>query len=65
VPVAVGPQYSPAQTAIQRTLGPGEAERIGTLVPPDAKPGLYRLTATGTVLDSGEPIALSAEFGVL
>ncbi|MBN9623588.1 MAG: hypothetical protein J0H06_11655 [Actinobacteria bacterium] len=64
-PVAVGPQYSPAQTPIQRTLGPGEAERIGTLVPPNAKPGLYKLNATGTVLDTGEPVTLSAEFGVL
>lgn len=64
-PVVVGPQYSPAQTAIQRVLGPGEAERIGTLVPPNAKPGLYKLNVTGTVADTGEPLALSAEFGVL
>lgn len=64
-PVAVGPQYSPAQTAIQRILGPGEAERIGTLVPPNAKPGLYKLNVAGTVADSGEPVLLSAEFGVL
>jgi hypothetical protein len=63
--VGVGPQYVPAQTAIQRVLGPGEAERIGTLIPSDAKPGLYRLNATGTVVDSGEPVLLSAEFGVL
>ncbi len=64
-PVVVGPQYSPAQTAIQRILGPGEAERIGTLIPPNARPGLYKLTATGTVADTGEPLTLSAEFGVL
>jgi hypothetical protein len=64
-PVVVGPQYAPAQTAIQRALGPGEAERIGTLVPPNAKLGLYKLNLAGTVLDSGEPVALSAEFGVL
>jgi hypothetical protein len=63
--VAVGPRYAPAQTTIQRSLGPGEAERIGTLVPPDAKPGLYKLNVAGTVLDSGEPVVLSAEFGVL
>jgi hypothetical protein len=63
-PVVVGPQYSPAQSAIQRILGPGEAERIATLVPPNAKPGLYKLTATGTT-DLAEPIVLSAEFGVL
>jgi hypothetical protein len=63
-PVAVGPQYSPAQTSIQRTLGPGEAERIGTLVPPNARPGLYKLTATGST-ELGEPVSLSAEFGVL
>ncbi len=63
-PVVVGPRYSPAQSAIQRTLGPGEAERIATLVPPNARPGLYKLNATGTT-DLGEPVALSAEFGVL
>jgi hypothetical protein len=63
-PVVVEPQYSPAQTTIQRTLGPGEGERIGTLVPPNARPGLYKLTATGTVLDSGEPVVIGAEFGV-
>jgi hypothetical protein len=63
-PVTVGPQYSPAQTPIQRTLGPGEAERIGTLVPPNALPGLYKLTATGTT-DLGEPVVVGAEFGVL
>jgi hypothetical protein len=62
-PVAVGPQYAPAQSPIQRTLGPGEAERIATLVPPNARPGLYRLNAAGTT-ELGEPIALSAEFGV-
>jgi hypothetical protein len=63
-PVIVGPQYSPAQSPIQRILGPGEAERIATLVPPNARPGLYKLNATGTT-ELGEPIALSAEFGVL
>ncbi|HEX3737717.1 MAG TPA: hypothetical protein VHV53_09260 [Solirubrobacterales bacterium] len=63
-PVVVGPQYSPAQSAIQRTLGPGESEKIGTLVPPNALPGLYRLNATGSVLDSGESVGLTAEFGV-
>ena len=63
-PVVVGPQYSPAQTTVQRTLGPGEGERIGTLIPPNAKPGLYKLNASGTVLDSGEPVTMSAEFGV-
>jgi hypothetical protein len=63
-PVLIGPQYSPAQTTIQRTLGPGETEKIGTLVPPNARPGLYKLTATGTVADTGEAIVLSAEFGV-
>ena len=63
-PVVVGPQYSPAQTAIQRVLGPGEAERIGTLIPPNARPGLYKLNAAGTT-ELGEPVALSAEFGVL
>lgn len=62
-PVPVGPQYSPAQSPIQRTLGPGEAERIATLVPPNAHPGLYKLTATGTT-ELGEPVTASAEFGV-
>jgi hypothetical protein len=64
-PVIVGPQYSPAQTAIQRILGPGEAEKIGTLVPPNAKPGLYKLNVAGTAADNGETFILSAEFGVL
>lgn len=63
-PVVVGPEYSPAQSAIQRSLGPGEAERIATLVPPNALAGLYKLSASGTT-DLGEPVALSAEFGVL
>jgi hypothetical protein len=63
-PVVIDPQYSPAQSSIQRILGPGEAERIATLVPPNARPGLYRLNATGAT-DLREPIALSAEFGVL
>jgi hypothetical protein len=63
-PVVVGPQYTPAQSPIQRILGPGEAERIATLVPPNARPGLYKLNATGTT-ELGEPVTLSAEFGVL
>jgi hypothetical protein len=63
-PVIVGPQYSPSQSTTQRTLGAGEAEKIATLVPPNAKPGLYKLNAFGTT-DLGEPVALSAEFGVL
>lgn len=63
-PVVVGPQYAPAQSPIRRILGPGEAERIATLVPPNARPGLYKLNATG-ITDLGEPVALSAEFGVL
>jgi len=62
--VVVGPQYSPAQSPLQRTLGPGEAERIATLVPPSSRPGLYKLNATGTT-ELGEPVSLSAEFGVL
>jgi hypothetical protein len=62
-PVIVGPQYSPAQTTVGRTLGPGESEKIGTLVPPNALPGLYKLNATG-VTDTGEPVTLAAEFGV-
>jgi hypothetical protein len=63
-PVTLGPQYTPAPASTPRTLGPGEAERIATLVPPNARPGLYKLNATGTT-DLGEPVALSAEFGVL
>jgi hypothetical protein len=65
VTVPTGPQYAPAQTPILRILGPGEAERIATLVPPNAKPGLYKLNATGNVIDNGEPVTISAEFGVL
>ncbi|HEX4752893.1 MAG TPA: hypothetical protein VH268_08335 [Solirubrobacterales bacterium] len=63
-PVVVGTQYSPAQTPILRTLGPGEADRIATLVPPSARPGLYRLTATGST-ELSEPVVMTAEFGVL
>jgi hypothetical protein len=63
-PVVVGPQYTPAPSATPRTLGPGEAERLATLIPPNARPGLYKLNATGTT-DLGEPVILSAEFGVL
>lgn len=63
-PVAVGPRYAPAQSPIQRALGPGEAEKIATLVPPNARPGLYRLNAAG-ITELGEPVALSVEFGVL
>jgi len=62
-PVFTGPRYAPEQTPIQRTLGPGESEKIGTLVPSNALPGLYRLTAAG-LTELGEPIALTAEFGV-
>jgi hypothetical protein len=63
-PVVVGPQYTPAPSATPRTLGAGEAERLASLVPPNARPGLYKLNATGTT-DLGEPVTLSAEFGVL
>lgn len=61
--VVLGPQYTPAPSSPPRTLGPGEAERISTLVPPNARPGLYKLNATGTT-ELGEPVTLSAEFGV-
>jgi len=63
-PVFTGPRYAPEQTGAQRILGPGESEKFGTLVPAGALPGLYKLTATG-MTELGEPIALSAEFGVL
>jgi hypothetical protein len=63
-PVVQGPQYTPAPTAPPRTLAAGEAERLATSIPPNARPGLYKLTATGTT-DLGEPVAVSAEFGVL
>ncbi len=47
-----------------RWLGAGEAERLGVTIPPAAKPGLYKVTVTGTT-DLGEPVAVAAEFGVL
>jgi hypothetical protein len=62
-PVAIPPQYIPA--TVPRTLGPGEAERLGAYLPLNLRPGLYRLIAPGTIADNGEPFTLSAEFGVL
>jgi hypothetical protein len=47
-----------------RTLGPGESETLGIAIPPRALPGLYKLTVTGAT-DLGEPITVTAEFGVL
>jgi hypothetical protein len=72
-PVVVGPQYVVPTPAASRILGPGEGERIGFYVPPNALPGLYRANAVGNVLAPGaitpsppaEVIALSAEFGVI
>jgi hypothetical protein len=63
-PVAIPPQYV-VNAYGPHELGPGAAEPTGVQVPPDAKPGLYKLIATGTITDSGEPFVLSAEFGVL
>jgi hypothetical protein len=63
-PVVLPPQYAVAAAAPYE-LGPGQAERTGAQIPPAALPGLYKLIATGTITDSGEPFALSAEFGVL
>jgi hypothetical protein len=72
-PVLVGPQYVVPTPAAARILGPGEGERIGLYLPPDARPGLYRANTVGNVLAPGaltpsppaEVIVLSAEFGVL
>jgi hypothetical protein len=72
-PVLVGPQYVVPTPAAARILGPGEGERIGFYVPPNALPGLYRANTLGNVLAPGaltpsppaEVIGLSAEFGVL
>jgi hypothetical protein len=47
-----------------RTLGPGESEKLGIAIPPRALPGLYKLTVTGAT-DLGEPVSVTAEFGVL
>jgi hypothetical protein len=59
----VPPQYVPA--TVPRTLGPGEAERLSAYLPTNLRPGLYKLVAPGTIVDSGEPFVLTAEFGVL
>ena len=47
-----------------RTLGPGESEKLGVAIPPRASGGLYKLTVTGAT-DLGEPVTVTAEFGVL
>jgi len=47
-----------------RTLGPGESEKLGIAIPPRALGGLYKLTVTGAT-ELGEPVSVSAEFGVL
>jgi hypothetical protein len=62
--VAAPPSYVPFQSIAVRTLGPGEAEKIGVAIPARAQSGLYRMTVTGTT-DLGEPVAVGAEFGVL
>jgi hypothetical protein len=72
-PVSVGPIYTVPTPAAPRILGPGETERIGFYVPPNARPGLYRAITSGGVLAPGaltpsppaETVGLSAEFGVL
>jgi hypothetical protein len=72
-PITVGPQYTVPTATAPRILGPGEGERIGFYVPPNALPGLYRANAAGNVLAPGaltasppaEQITLAAEFGVL
>jgi hypothetical protein len=72
-PVVVGPRYVVPTPAASRILGPGEGERIGFYVPPNALPGLYRANTAGNVLAPGaltpsppaEVIGLSAEFGVI
>jgi hypothetical protein len=72
-PVSVGPVYSVPTPVAPRILGPGETEKLGFYIPPNARPGLYRAITSGGVLAPGaltpsppaEAVALSAEFGVL
>jgi hypothetical protein len=71
-PVTIGPIYSVPTAAAPRILGPGESEKLGVYVPPDARPGLYRAVTSGAVLAPGaltpsppaEELNLTAEFGV-
>jgi hypothetical protein len=72
-PVTVGPTYAVPTPVAPRILGPGESEKLGFYIPPNARPGLYRAVTSGAVLAPGaltpsppaETVALSAEFGVL
>jgi hypothetical protein len=72
-PVATGPTYAVPTPVAPRVLGPGESEKLGFYIPPNALPGLYRAVTSGAVLAPGaltpspptETVALSAEFGVL
>jgi hypothetical protein len=71
-PVTVGPTYTVPTPVAPRVLGPGESEKLGFYVPPNARPGLYRAVTGGAVLAPGaltpsppaETLPLSAEFGV-
>jgi hypothetical protein len=63
-PIVSPPRYLLAGPSTPRILGPGEAERVVTPLPTNALPGLYKLTVPG-VTETGEPLAVSAEFGVL
>ena len=72
-PVPIGPTYAVPTPVAPRILGPGETEKLGFYIPPNARPGLYRAVTSGAVLAPGalapsppaETVALSAEFGVL
>jgi hypothetical protein len=72
-PVPIGPIYAVPTSVAPRILGPGESEKLGFYIPPNARPGLYRAVTSGAVLAPGaltpsppaETVALSAEFGVL
>jgi hypothetical protein len=71
-PVTIGPTYTVPTPTAPRILGPGESEKLGFYIPPNARPGLYRAVTSGAVLAPGaltpsppaETVALSAEFGV-
>lgn len=71
-PVAIGPTYTVPTAVAPRVLGPGESEKLGFYVPPNARPGLYRAVTSGAVLAPGaltpsppvETLGVSAEFGV-
>jgi hypothetical protein len=63
-PILYGPA-PPIPTYPPLVLGPGAAEGRQVTIEREALPGLYKVTMPGKVQATGEPLAVSAEFGVL